>query len=215
MKAGRLKACIVSATLMATLAAAPVCAATNLFVNGSFEDGNFTGWKVVYDGFLNKPAVSGAVNGIAPEDGKFQASFTDVGPQISQTVTDIAGEQMAFSFWYASNDIGETFDLILNGKSYPVLVAGTSYQQFSFTFGIKATGSETVEIDSNVGLGQVLLVDNFSLVPETSPVPEVPEATTRAMMLVGLASLGLIAARSDRQNMRRNRMRVFQQASNP
>jgi hypothetical protein len=203
MKIGMLHTCIVSAALTATLATAPVCAATNLFVNGSFEDGNFTGWKIVYDGFLNKPAVSGAVDGIAPEDGKFQDSFTGVGPQISQTVTDVAGEQMAFSFWYASKDIGETFDLILNGKSYPVLIAGTSYQQFSFTVGIKATGSETVEIDNNVGLGQVLLVDNFSLVPETSPVPEVPEATTWAMMLVGFASLGLIAARSNRANLRR------------
>jgi hypothetical protein len=202
MKIGMLHTCIVSAALTATLAAAPVCAATNLFVNGSFEDGNFTGWKVVYDGFLNKPAVSGAVDGIAPEDGKFQASFTDVGPQISQTVTDVAGEQMAFSFWYASNDVGGMFDLILNGKTYPVLIGGTTaYQQFSFTFGIKATGSETVEIDNNVGLGQVLLVDNFSLVPEKSPVPEVPEAATWAMMLVGFVSLGLIAARSERVNL--------------
>jgi hypothetical protein len=76
MKIGMLHTCIVSAALTATLATAPVCAATNLFVNGSFEDGNFTGWKIVYDGFLNKPAVSGAVDGIAPKDGKFQASFT-------------------------------------------------------------------------------------------------------------------------------------------
>jgi hypothetical protein len=130
-------------------------------------------------------------------------------------VTDVAGEQMAFSFWYASSDVGGMFDLILNGTTYPVLIGGTTaYQQFSFTFGIKATGSETVEIDSNVGLGQVLLVDNFSLVPETSPVPEVPETTTWTMLLVGFASLGLLAARSDRQNMRRNRVRVFRKASN-
>jgi hypothetical protein len=86
--------------------------------------------------------------------------------------------------------------VVLNGTPFPDLIGlgDTTYHEFRFTGGFKATGSETIEIDIGPDGGSNLLVDNFSLVPEVSAVPEVPEATTWTMMLVGFASLGLVGA---------------------
>jgi hypothetical protein len=208
MKIGVLNASVVSAALAASLTAAPVHAATNLFTNGSFEDGNFTGWTVLDKGVPpfgdNNPSVVGSVGGIAPEDGKFQASFMNPGPKIAQTITDTAGVQMAFTFWFQSSD-GAELVVVVNGKSFPDLIfdGDTTYHEFRLTGGFKATGSETIEIDIGPdGSGSGFLVDNFSLTPEVSAVPEVPEATTWAMMLVGFASLGLVGALSGRGRRR-------------
>jgi hypothetical protein len=125
------------------------------------------------------------------------------GPKISQTITDTAGVQMALTFWFQSSD-GAELVLVLNGESFPDLIGpgDTAYQEFRFTGGFKATGSETIEIDIGPDGGSNFLVDNFSLVPEVSAVPEVPEATTWAMMLVGFASLGLVGASSGRGRRR-------------
>jgi hypothetical protein len=101
MKAGSREIRIASAGLALALFVGPAGAATNLFTNGSFETGNFNGWTVLNQGFTDTPEVKGSVDGIAPEDGKYQAVLNGSARQISQTVKDTAGENISFSFWYA------------------------------------------------------------------------------------------------------------------
>ena len=199
MKVGTLNFGVACAATVLALGAGSADAATNLFVNGSFEAGNFSGWKLVDNGFSDIPAVVGTVDGVSPEDGKFQASMTGSGSRIVQTITDTAGEQISFSFWYMSSDPGGQFNMIFNGTTYPVLIGGqSSYQKFSFTFPFAATGSEIVQIVSDAQPGEFLRVDNFSIVPVVGVSPGVPEVSTWAMMLVGFASMGVAYALSAR-----------------
>jgi hypothetical protein len=91
--------------------------------------------------------------------------------------------------------------VIVNGKEHPVLPRSSTYQEFAFTFGLTATGSETIEIDTEFGDDDPtgLLVDNFSIVPSVSLSP-VPEASTWAMALAGFFALGLANLRAQRRN---------------
>ena len=201
MKSGLREVRIASAALALTLVGGPASAATNLFTNGSFETGNLSGWKVLNQGFSGLPTVEGSVGGIAPEDGKFQAVLTGSARQIVQTVKDTPGENISFTFWYASTDEGSDFSLILNGTKHPVLVTSSSYQEFAFVpDDFTATGSETIEIDTDFSdTGTFLLVDNFSIVPSVG-VSLVPEASTWAMTLAGFFALVLASLRVRRRS---------------
>jgi hypothetical protein len=200
MKSRLRNARIAIAALASMIMGGTANAATNLFTNGSFETGNFSGWTVVNQNFTGTPEVRGSVGGIAPEDGRYQAVLTGSARQISQTVKDTAGENISFSFWYAGEVDDGTFTVIVNGAKYPVLPRSPTYQEFAFTFGFTATGSETIEIDTDFNdTASDLLVDNFSIVPNVGLSP-VPEASTWVMTLAGFSALGLANWRVRRRN---------------
>jgi hypothetical protein len=112
MKSRLRNARIAIAALASMIMGGAANAATNLFTNGSFETGNFSGWTVVNQNFTGTPEVRGSVGGIAPEDGRYQAVLTGSARQISQTVKDTADENISFSFWYAGEVDDGTFTVI-------------------------------------------------------------------------------------------------------
>ena len=198
------------AALALILGAGSAGAATNLLTNGSFETGDFSGWTVLN----TMPSPNSALvttnlfDGdeiIKPEDGKFEAVFEGFGgPEISQTFSDAAGEELEVSVWYAFTDPDPELTLIVAGTLHELPFVKTgAFQEFHFVF--KATGSDTLQIDSIAASTEAAnVVDNLSIEPFAG-VSETPEASTWAMMIVGFASLGFIAARSGggRQERRR------------
>ena len=106
------------AALALILGAGSAGAATNLLTNGSFETGDFSGWTVLN----TMPSPNSALvttnlfDGdeiIKPEDGKFEAVFEGFGgPEISQTFSDAAGEELEVSVWYAFTDPDPELTLI-------------------------------------------------------------------------------------------------------
>jgi hypothetical protein len=203
MKSGFRDLCVASAALTLIFGGGPASAAANLLTNGSFETGNFSGWKVLNDGFTGTPIVTGSVDGIAPEDGSHQVSLTGSGPQIAQTVKDTPGENVSISFWYASPDQFTDFFLILNGNKIRINIpSSSSYQRFSFVpDSFKATGSETIEIDTDfMDTAETIFVDNFSIVPILGVSPGVPEVSTWAMTLAGFVGIALAGLRIRRRS---------------
>jgi MYXO-CTERM domain-containing protein len=172
--------------------------------NGSFETGDFGGWTLLN----TQPSPNSAVvttnvfDGIGiiePEDGKFEAAFEGVGgPEISQTFSDMAGEELEVSVWYAFTDTDPDLNMSIAGTLHVLPFVSTGvYQEFHFDF--KATGSDTLQINSVAGSGfeAVNVVDNLS-VESVVGVPETPEASTWTMMLLGLVALGVAGPRRRR-----------------
>ena len=165
----------------------PLCAhaSTNLLTNGSFETGDLTGWTSFGDfGFSG---VTGPFFGEHPEDGNNQVYLGSVETTggISQTFSDVAGQVLHVTGWYAGfGGSPSSLEIAFNGTDIINLNPGPSdsaYRQFSADF--VGMGSDTLEVTS-FQLPLFNMVDNFSV---TAAAAAVPEPSTWAMMLIGFA----------------------------
>jgi hypothetical protein len=203
---------IAALTISASVVAPSSASATsfNYLVNGSFEDyvhkngfyNHFTGWTeggnfapftfVEQGGF---GSYSGA------EQGAFYVTAGPVGPNnslsngfLSQTFTDIKGQLLIVSGWYAAvgdrpSDLNVYFGA--SGTTLTDLLSlsdpntGGAWTEFSFD--VFASGSDTFELSFRDNPGWIAL-DNFSVTdPSAIPLPG-----TLSLFVGGLGMIGLI-----------------------
>jgi hypothetical protein len=196
------------AIALTVLLASPLlanAAAQNLVVNGGFEStaqANGT-WNI----YQNLPGWTGGVAGVelrnnvagaALEGHNFVELDTTRNSSISQSINTTAGGHYVLSFAYSprpgvasgSNQI----EALWNGNSLGVFTAtGGSLNTWStYSFNVTGNGGPTSLLFRAIGASDSYggSLDKVSLV--TSAVPE-PE--TYAMMLAGLAGLGLMSRR--------------------
>jgi hypothetical protein len=167
--------------------------------NGGFESGDFSGWDLLDspsaedgvvatdNGFLNYGAESGAW---------FFASAvsTDTPSSLSQTFSDIAGQQLTLSGWAigdpnTKDGLGEITYFFNNQQLGAPTVTGTWTQS---TFHVTASGSDifTIQFGDN---GSFIGLDNFSVSSGLSTSRDLPEPSTWIMMLIGLIGMGSLA----------------------
>jgi hypothetical protein len=185
---GKPLATLVSAAslLIATSAAGNAVEYLN---NGGFDTGDLNGWT--RGGNLNSTLVADVVGGYTPQSGGF---FLFEGPRsapgtLSQTFTDVAGQQLVVSGWIAGNgsspsDVALLFDgtTLVNINPVP----NQPYTQYSFN--VTATGHDTFTISFQND-------PSFDALDSFSVASAVPEPSTWAMMLFGFAGLGFMAYR--------------------
>ena len=165
--------------------------ATQFLQNGSFETGDFTGWSLTDPSGLT--TVEPTTIGYGAESGNFYvfAEPLSSAPGIlSQTFSDMAGEQLKVSGWA----IGDTFNLPNNLGTVSYFFDGallgspdlSSGKWTESVFSAVATGSDTFSIQfSNDNSANGL--DNFSV------SSGVPEPSTWILLLIGLIGLGPFA----------------------
>jgi carbohydrate binding protein with CBM4/9 domain/PEP-CTERM motif-containing protein len=190
----RLKTLLAIAALCACLTATTAFA-QNLVNNGSFENGDFSGWVQTGDTSFNQ-VVSGPFYAYSgAEDGNFYATFGPVGDtsMLSQTFSDLAGAQYTFSFWLnAVGDDPSLFSASINGNNVLSLnnpSTGGVWTQFSFNF--TGTGSDTIAFTFRDDPAWIAL-DNVSVTQSGSSVPE---PSSFLLLGTGVLALGGIARR--------------------
>ncbi len=209
---------------IASLLAAPLWAgaATNLITNGSFEDG-LSGWTVsgsvgdIYPAtvitYNNASAYpTGAFGEAVPTDSAINLSPDAVGSQALYFVSDFSTQVVSQTFTvptagtYAfgldvylpangfANSVDATLGITLgssNFGTYPL----SSFTATTWTPGAAsvnlAAGTYTVALAfTSAGMpAKDIVIDRVYL------VSSVPEASTTAMLIAGIACLGFIAAR--------------------
>ncbi len=205
------------AAVAAMVALAPQASATQLLVNGGFENFQITssyynigsepgtngggpdnpvpadfGWTVS-NGNVDIVSYQPGAYGPAPTNGgSYGLDLVGYGStgEISQTFNTTAGVTYDVSFVYKSNPgvIDPTANVLLDGNSIGSVTGGTGWQTFTYSF-VGTGGVETFAINETYGYnnGGVFL-DNASISP-------VPELSTWAMMLAGFAALGFAGYR--------------------
>lgn len=196
--------------LLALAAALPAQAATNLFVNGSFETPTvtyqalgggstaITGWTTVLSGVehFNAPAngVGAAADGVMVVD---LANFTFLtGGGLEQAVATTSGQSYDVSF-SAGNSLssGRTGTGIVK-----VTIDGSTTRSFATAAATSATMAWAVRSFSFVATGSSTLIrfwndQNPSLyfadIDGVSVTASVPEAQSWAMWAAGLAAIGV------------------------
>jgi hypothetical protein len=179
--------------------------ATEFLQNGSFETGDFTDWTLVGSG----PPLTTVQStiGYPPESGKF---YVLAGPPssapgvLSQTFTDMAGEQLKVSGWAIGDtsirdglgDISYFFDGVLLGS--PDLSSGKWTES---VFSTVATGSDTFSI-------QFANDNSFSGLDNFSVGSSVPEPSTWILLLIGLIGFGPLVKGSLRASFRSSRAKL-------
>ncbi|MBC7522568.1 MAG: PEPxxWA-CTERM sorting domain-containing protein [Sandarakinorhabdus sp.] len=191
-----------TALLAAVMIAAPASAASNLIVNGGFENTGFGGTGSYYN--LGNSGADHAV----PGDFGFAVTLNDVDliangvyapflatggaynldlngyntGAIGQTFATQLGRAYRVSIDYSQNGGGKSAVVNVNGSGIGTLIGSGSWQNFTTTFA--GTGAPTVfDITSIVGSSGGITLDNIS-------VSDVPEPATWAMMLTGFGMLG-------------------------
>lgn len=195
-------------TLATALFALPMLAsaATNLVTNGSFEDtviSNSNGWDI----FSSIAGWTGGAAGIevrrnavgqAFEGNNFVELDTTANSSMSQLLATTANQNYTLSFNYA-NRIGT--DAVTNGLQWsldgsnwttltPAAASNGSHAWQSFSTSFVASGSTQLSfraIGSSDTLGTSL--DNISV------TTAVPEPSSYALLLAGLATMGFVARR--------------------
>lgn len=140
----------------------------NLVVNCGFETGDFTGWTVTgNDGYtFVAPDGFGGAN-----SGNFYATFgsLDADTEISQTFTDVAGQEYVFSFYYASTgDVPHDFTAEWDGVSLLSSVDTPQQPYTQYSFNVVGTGSDEISFFGRNSPSFESLDDVVVGVPESS-----------------------------------------------
>jgi hypothetical protein len=179
--------------------------AGNLIVNGGFETGDFSGWNAnVEASFVVLPSGQ---NGIPSHSGNYYVNFgtyTDAPGILSQTVSDMSGSNYTLAMWLLGDGGVNEFKVQWDGTTiYDMSIPDTLhtptpyYIQLSFT--VQGTGSDTVTLyggDNGDNPGAITL-DDVSLVPAASAVPE-----PTSLALLGMGILGVAGYVCRRRNSR-------------
>jgi hypothetical protein len=168
-----------------------IASAANIVVNGSFETGNFAGWRQVGDlsttGVTNSPTFE-----YKPTDGNFHALF---GPSkgyggIVQDIGEI-GQKYTVSF-----DLANRSGIVM------FVVFGGNYLLINAPKGPYAHYSYDVTYNSSSGLqfhfynpADYYYLDNVSVTPFTIAAPGVPEPASWVMMMMGFGVMGFVLRR--------------------
>lgn len=135
-------------TVLLLLALSVGAQATEYIVNGGFETGDYTGWTSIG---ATPFFVINNFDGFGPHSGNYFSAEGGVGGDhtLSQIFADISGQMLTISFWYGS-DGGTTNDLNVywNGANiYSLVNMGDTRPNYNlYTFGVTATGSDTLTI---------------------------------------------------------------------
>jgi hypothetical protein len=195
--------------LVALAAALPAQAASNLFVNGSFETPTIsyeelgggstviTGWTTVLSGVehfnVAAQGVGAAADGVMAVD---LANYTFVaGGGLEQAVATTPGQSYDISFWAGnSKSAGRTGTGIIK-----VTLDGSTTQSFATAVATSATMAWALRSFSFVATGSSTLIrfwndqnpnQFFADLDGVSVAASVPEANSWLMLAAGLAAIG-------------------------
>jgi hypothetical protein len=183
---------------MLTLSGGANATVVNLLTNGSFETGDFSGWTLSGNsGFLG---VTTSFGGVSPEDGQYLAFSGGVGSDnvLSQTFTDVAGTTYTVTGWVygfggSPSDVGLNITDSSSNLSAAIYISpypASGWTEYKLVF--VGSGLDTLTILSRNDPSYQLL-DNFQILTTS-----IPEASTWAMMLLGMAGLGFAGYRKAR-----------------
>ena len=205
------------AALAALATAGAANAATELVVNGSFEDNviatpwapvsSVTGWTSSASGSsafeIQKGATQGGLGGfnpVAANGVQYLELNTDRPTSISQSIATTAGGTYALSFAYSGRpDTPGGANSLMNvywGSTLltPTALSGNTGGTWqSFSQNVTALGASTLLRFESVG--PVSAPTYGSYLDNVSVTAAVPEPETYAMMLLGLGLLGFVARR--------------------
>ncbi|HLI64669.1 MAG TPA: PEP-CTERM sorting domain-containing protein [Terriglobales bacterium] len=192
----RVRTLLVIAALVIFVSVAPTTFAQNLLTNGSFETGDFTGWTTGGN-FEDTEVVTGAFYQYSgAENGNYYAVMGPVGSPgtLSQSFSDVAGQQYTFSFWFASvGDNPSSFTAMWDGTQVLNLSnpnTGANWSQFTFTE--TGTGSDSITFSFQDNPGWMAL-DNVSVTQQSGAT--VPEPSSFILLGSGVLGLGGIIRR--------------------
>ena len=199
----RQKALLAVVALVAVLLiGAPTAFANNLLTNGSFQNGDFSGWTQggnFEDTFVENGSFSYYPGG---QDGDgYWAALGPVGTDgtLSQTFATTAGTHYTFSFWFASNgDNPSDFSASWDGTSVLSLTnpnTGVPWTLFSFTE--TGTGSDTIQFSFRDD-PEYMALDNVSV--STSGGGTTPEPSSLLLLGSGLLAVGGVVRRKFQAN---------------
>ena len=150
----------------------------NLVVNGGFETGDFTGWKI---GNYQPEQTIITTNSKA---GNYAAALGPAGGDgsLSQTIPTTAGQQYTLDFWLANMSTAtDDFSVKWNGTTIFSLSNAPAQPYTEHTFTVTGTtGSSTLEFDYRQDPTQWRL-DNISVIGVAgsgTPTPPAPPAIT-------------------------------------
>ena len=174
-----------SKLLLALIAVAAVSfaypAKANLIANPGFETGNVTGWTL-NPGFF----AVGAVSGVSPHSGSFQAFSSTGSGALGQSFATTLGQSYTVDFWVATTSGGALS--VLGGSTVfnHIFAGATGYTEFTFTFTALGTSSPI-----HFSAAGFFFLDDISVTPTGVGVPD--GGTT--VSLLGCALLGLAGLR--------------------
>ena len=189
----KLKAVLASASLALAAASGSAHAATNLIVDGGFENAGFVGIAgFTMSGHLGDIFAASSQGGYLPEEGDFFAALgaTPDLNFLSQTFSDVAGETLQISYYLASDGAAPNeFQTLFDGATLSdiVDVPNSNHLYNQVIFDVTATGTDTLTFGSMDG-PNYLALDNISVTPLVAAAPE-PSA-----WLLMVAGVGLIGA---------------------
>jgi len=186
-----------------------ISAAKADFVNGGFENGNFSGWTTSFSGGTDPVVIkyaqasdypNGAFGELvnAPIGGGIYGAYfsSDTGiDSLSQNLSLAAGRYVfSFDIYAPLNGRNNFFDAIFSVtgsagvSSTSAKSLGGNWNHYSVVFDTLGGGSETFSFHGLGSYGADIVVDNFNMTA-------IPEASTWAMMLLGFAGIGFVAYR--------------------
>jgi len=193
-------------TMALLLGISATASASNLVINGGFEDGNLTGWTLVNpggNGYLWAVGTSGT-EGLSPNSGSYFAYTgcnntgclaygTSTANDLLQALTTVAGQSYTLSFYTSNNGGAPTpseLDVYWGGTQVVALnpVPGTSPNYTMYTATVTATGTSTNLEFLGEQPPSYFALDDVS-------VTAVPLPASVWLMLSGLVGLGAIVHR--------------------
>jgi len=201
-----MKLSIFAAVAVAALAATAPAAAANLITNGNFETGTLAGWTLADGGsgswFVIGNGAGTAINGFPTPTlaggGSFVAMTDQSGPgdhNLSQTL-NLSGGNFVLSFDARGDDQSgsggapdQQYIVTVDGVTITGPNTNPGWGFYSFNLNL-TSGLHTFAFQENDDrLFYAAGLDNVSL------TAGVPEASTWAMMIVGLGLVGFVARR--------------------
>lgn len=192
------------AALVGLLMAAAPASATNLLVNGNFEDASFGGTSGYYNignSGADNPVPAGwgwtvPVNNVDIIANGVYTPFLATGGAynldlvgynstgaISQTFATVLGKTYVLSLDFTQNGGGKTADVMLDSATLTTLAGTGSWQTWTTSF--VGTGSPTT-----LTISEVLGGSNGGIVLDNISVSAVPEPATWAMLITGFGMVG-------------------------